>query len=54
MKAIIQSAVAIVVAFATLFGLAYVGVSSANNADLEPLSAIERYSINETIFPMAK
>ena len=54
MKAIIQSAVAIVAAFATLFGLAYVGVSSANNADLEPLSAIERYIVNETIYPDGK
>jgi Domain of Unknown Function with PDB structure (DUF3857)/Transglutaminase-like superfamily len=54
MKAIIQSAVAVFITFATLFGLAYVGVTSANNADLEPLSAIERYIVNETIYPDGK
>ena len=54
MKAIIQSAVAVFIAFATLFGLAYVGVTSANNSDLEPLSAIERYIVNETIYPDGK
>ena len=54
MKAIIQSAVAVFITFATLFGLAYVGVTSANNSDLEPLSAIERYIVNETIYPDGK
>ncbi|MBU3617629.1 DUF3857 and transglutaminase domain-containing protein [Polynucleobacter sp. JS-Fieb-80-E5] len=54
MKAIIQSAVAVFIAFATLFGLAYVGVTSANNSDLEPLSAIERSIVNETIYPDGK
>ena len=54
MKAIIQSAVAVFIAFATLFGLAYVGVTSANNSDLEPLSAIERYIVNETIYSDGK
>jgi len=54
MKAIVQSAVAVLVAFTALFGLAYVGVTSANNSDLEPLSAIERYIVNETIYPDGK
>ena len=54
MKAIIQSAVAVFIAFSALFGLAYVGVTSANNSDLEPLTAIERYIVNETIHPDGK
>ena len=54
MKAIIQSVVAVFIAFTALFGLAYVGVTSANNSDLEPLSAIERYIVNETIYPDGK
>ena len=54
MKAIIQTAVAIVLAFLALFGLAYVGVTSASDEGLEPLSAIERYVVNETIYPDGK
>lgn len=54
MKVIIQSATAVLIAFVALFGLAYVGVTSANDADLEPLSAIERYIVNETIYPDGK
>jgi hypothetical protein len=53
-KAIIQTAVAIVLAFLALFGLVYVGVTNASDEGLEPLSAIERYVVNETIYPDGK
>ena len=54
MKAIIQSAIAVSAAFVALFGLAYVSATSANSGALEPLSAIESYIVNETIYPDGK
>lgn len=54
MKPILQSVIWVLMLFATLFGLAYVGISQAGNGDLDPLSAIELSSIHETILPDGK
>jgi len=53
-KAIIQSGVMVLTMFAALFGMAYVTTTSASGGDLEVLSAIERYIIDERIYPDGK
>jgi len=54
MREILKSLLWVLMLFATLFGIAFVGVSEASKSDLEPLSAIEVSSIHETIFPDGK
>ena len=54
MKPTIQTGLAILTFFAMLFGLAYIGISKANETNLEALSAIERHIVTETIYPDGK